>query len=337
MANYYIERTFQAILTIVVVASLSFGMIRLLPGGPMDFLRAQLAGQEGQLDRERLNTLIEIYTNVTPDQPLLAQYVEYMGSLMEGDLGFSVWYNEPVAQILGGAIPWTIFVMAIALTLTFTIGIGLGAVMAYAEGSKYDVSASVLSIVLNSIPYYVMAVVLVFVLGYQMEIFPTGGRMSQGVEPAFTVTFIQDALWHAVLPVFSFVLTGFGIQALSMRGNSIRVLGEDYLRVAKLRGLGRRTVAFRYIGRNAVLPLYTSIMISIGFMFGGSVILEQIFTYRGVGYYMFQAIDARDYPLMMGAFLLITIAVAIGVFVADLTYGKIDPRAGSGGDQRESF
>lgn len=332
--HYYTERTAQALFTVLSVATLSFVLVRLMPGGPVDFVRAQLMQQGGQVDPEQVNAMVEIYTNVHPDEPLYIQYIDYMGSLLVGDLGVSMWYDEPVAAILADALPWTIFVMSVSLALTFGIGIGLGAIMAYAEGSRFDSVTTIISIFLNSIPYYVFAILVVYLLGYQWGIFPTGGRVGSGHEPG-SLSFFTSALHHAILPIASFVITGFGIQALAMRGNSIRVLGEDYLRVARLRGLPDHQIALRYVGRNAILPMYTGLMISIGFMFGGTVILEEIFNYHGLGYYMFQAIETRDHTLMMGAFLVITIAVVVSVFVADLTYGKLDPRAGTGGDNEQ--
>jgi len=187
------------------------------------------------------------------------------------------------------------------------------------------------SIVLNSVPYYVAAVVFQYVLAYQLGWFPATGRIAPGTSTEPSIEFVVSALNHAGLPILSMVLTGFGGWALIMRGNSISVLGEDYLKVARLRGISQTRIALRYVGRNAVLPMYTSILITIGFMFGGSIVLEEIFAYTGLGYYMFQAINARDYPLMMGCFLIITIAVVVGVYIADLTYGMIDPRAGNDG------
>jgi peptide/nickel transport system permease protein len=121
-----------------------------------------------------------------------------------------------------------------------------------------------------------------------------------------------------------------------MRGNSISVLGNDYLRVARMRGLSERRIATNYVAKNAILPMYTGLMISIGFMFGGSIILEEIFRYRGMGYYVFTSIGSRDYPLMMGGFITITVAVVISIFIADLTYGKLDPRVRRG-DEREAY
>ncbi|MFB9809404.1 ABC transporter permease [Haladaptatus pallidirubidus] len=337
MANYYLERTAQAVFTIFTVATLSFGMVRLLPGGPMDFLRAQLIQQQGgNFDQAQLNALVEAYTNMQPNDPLLQQYIDYMIGLATGDLGRSVWYGEPVSEILASALPWTVFIMSIGLLLTFTLGVVLGAIMAYVEGSKFDVIATLVSIFLSSIPYYVAAIMFLMIFSLWNQWFPTGGRMNPNTTPGINLPFIIGVFYHAALPIASIVVTGLGMQALSMRGNSVRILGEDYLRVAHLRGLSSNRIALRYVGRNAILPMYTGLMISIGFMFGGSVILEEIFGYPGIGYYMLQAISARDYLMMMGAFLLITIAVVLGIYIADLTYGKIDPRAGEGAN-RESY
>ena len=332
MASYYAERIGQAILTVFAVVTLTFGMIRLMPGGPVDYIRAQMIQEAGgSIDYERINRQVELYTNVNPDEPLLNQYVDYVGSLLQGDLGQSVQQNEPVAEILGSALPWTVYIMSVSLILTFGIGITLGAAMAYAEGSRFDSISSLLSILLNSIPYYIAAIVLIYSFGSQWALLPTQGRVKAGLESG-TLAWYLSVVKHSIMPIASYVVTAFGVQALAMRGNSIRVIGEDYLRVARLRGLSRRVIALRYIGRNAVLPMYTTMMIAIGFMFGGAVILEEIFTYPGIGYYMFQAINTRDYPLMMGAFLIITLAVVVGVLFADLTYGKIDPRAERGGE-----
>jgi peptide/nickel transport system permease protein len=336
MVNKFAERTLQAFITVFAVVSLTFGMIRLLPGGPMQYLKSQLIRQSGgEVSMERINALVEVYTNVNPDKPLLTQYINYMTSIVQGDLGKSMWYSKPVSTIIADALPWTLFLMSLSILLTFAIGIVLGALMAYNEGSRFDLASTVSSIILTSVPYYVLAIILVYLLGYQAGWFPTGGRMTQATTPGFNWPFIAGVFEHAALPIASQVVTGFGGWALTMRGNSIRTLGEDYLRVARLRGLPSNRIALRYVGRNAILPMYTGLMIGIGFLFGGSVILEQIFSYPGVGYYLFKAVSVRDYPLMMGTFMIITLAVVIGIFIADMTYHKIDPRAG--GEDRESY
>lgn len=333
--KYLVKRTAQALLTFIAVLTLTFGLVRLMPGGPMDYLRAKLA-QSGQHSSQEMQELMEIYTGVRPDQPLHIQFINYVINILHGDLGKSMWYDTAVSEILIDAMPWTIFISAVSLFFIFGIGITLGAIMAYSEGEPFDISASVLSIIITSVPFYVIAVILVWFLGYQSGIFPTGGRVNPELQASLNPAFITSVFHHAALPIASLVIAGFGNVALSMRGNSIQVLGEDYLRVARLRGLSKRRIGLRYVGRNAILPMYTAMMISIGSLFGGSVILETIFAYPGVGYYLFQALSARDYPLLMGAFIFITTGVIVGVYIADLTYGWIDPRTESSED-RETF
>lgn len=334
--NYYVKRIGQALFTIYAVVTISFGLIRLLPGGPVAQLRAQLIQQQGgAADRERVNRLVELHTNVQPDKPVWEQYIDYMIAVFQGDLGVSMWHNEAVSSILGDALPWTVFLMGTSLLLAFVIGIALGAVMAYYEGSRFDIGSTSVIILLNSIPYYIAAVIMLYFLGYNFGLFPTGGRYASGVEPGLTIEFFSSVLFHSALPIASMVITSFGGTALSMRGNAISVLGNDYLRVARLRGLRDRRITMEYVARNALLPMYTGLMMSIGMVFGGSVILEEIFTYPGVGYYMFQAINASDYPVLMGSLILITIAIVVGILIADLTYGKIDPRVR--GEDRETY
>jgi peptide/nickel transport system permease protein len=335
--HWIIKRIAQAIFTFLSVITVSFALIRFMPGGPLDFVRAQLMRQmsgSGSVQMDRVNRLVEIYTNIDPDKPMWAQYLDYMTRVLQGDLGKSMWFNQPVLEVLGDAVPWTIFLMSVSLFITFSIGIVLGAIMAYNEGSRFDYSVTSLVIWLNGIPYYVAALLMLYFLSFQYDLFPTNGRVGR-VEAGWHLDYFVSVLYHAALPIASVVITGFGGWALSMRGNSIQTLGEDYLRVARLRGLNPNTIALRYVARNAILPMYTGLMISIGFLFGGSVILEQVFAYPGVGFYLVRAVNARDYPLMMGGFLIITMAVVVGIFIADLTYGLIDPRIRSnegGGD-----
>jgi len=336
--NYYASRIFQALFTVWAVITLTFALIRLMPGGPLQYIRAQLiseASQSGErVDYSAINARLEAMVNIRPDEPMHVQYINYMADILRGDFGQSIYHNEPVAEILGQALPWTVLVSASALILTFVIGITLGAVMAYLEGSRFDMTATGLTIFLNSIPYFIAGLLMLFVLGYQLEYFPTGGRYDPSLTVGLTPKFLASVLMHAALPVLSFVITG--IDPLGMRGNSISVLGEDFVRVARLRGLSSTHISLRYVAHNAILPFYTTLLISIGFMLGGSVIMEQIFSYPGVGFYLFQSIGSRDYPLMMGGFIMLTIAVVIGVLFADLTYGMIDPRAGQGAND-ESY
>ena len=330
--KYVLQRAFMALSSLYVVATLSFFLMHSLPGGPASYLRQKL--ERAGLSEEKIEDLVEVYMSFRPDVPVWQQYVDYIGGLLHGDFGRSVWFNQPVAEILIDALPWTVFLSSVAMLITFTVGTLLGAFMAYREGSAFDVSLTVYSTVLTSIPYYVLAIGLLYVFAYQLQLFPTGGRVAPGTTVGLNLPFVIGVIEHAALPLASMILPG--LVALGMRGNAIQVLGEDFIHVARQRGLGERRIATRYVAHNAILPVYTSLMISLGSLFGGSVILETIFQYPGVGYYMFKAVQARDYPLMMGGFLVITATVILGVFIADLTYGFVDPRAG-GGEQRESY
>lgn len=332
--RWLIKRIGQALLTLWAIVTLSFVLIRFLPGSPIDYLIAQL--KKRGIPESTIDNYVDSYINVIPNEPIWAQYLNYVTSIAQGDFGRSFWSHEPVFDILATALPWTVFLMVIATFITTVMGITIGGLMAYLEGSRFDSVTTVLSIILTSIPYYILAIALIYIFGFQLKWFPTGGRVDSSLTAGLSWPYIESILYHAALPILSMTVPGWGGKALSMRGNSISVLGEDYLRVARLRGLSQSRIALRYVARNAMLPMYTGILVSIGFMFGGAVILEKIFAYPGIGYYLFKAVVSRDYPVMMGGLILISTAVVIGIFIADLTYSKIDPRAG-GESERETY
>ncbi len=338
MVHYYVRRLGQAVTTVFAVIVASFVLIRNMPGGPVDYLLAQLAESRDQtIDPEVVREMSVQYLLIDPNDPIWLQFFDYFTSILQGEFGQSFWYQQPVGELIARALPWTIFYALIALVLSFGIGIVLGSLMGYFEGTKFDAAATLLSQTIVAVPYYIIALVLLFVLAFNLSVFPTGGNKATGVDAALTLEFVLSALYHAALPVTSLVVARFGFTALSMRGNSVRVLGSDYIRVARLRGLSERRIALLYVGRNAVLPLWTGLMIGIGTLFGGSVIMEKIFSYPGIGWYILQALNARDLPLLMGAFIVVTIAIVVGLLVADLTYGFIDPRVKQGGKQHEAY
>ena len=330
--DWRLRRTLQAVFTVWFVITLTFIMVRILPGNPM--MRMLMELEQQGFEPASAARLVEIRLGFQPDDPLHIAYWNYMVALLQGDLGRSIYYDRPVSGVLADALPWTLFLMTHAIFISFFMGIILGAIMAYWEGGKLDVGLTTWAIFIGSVPFYVLAIILLMYLSHRYAIFPAAGRSPTGVPWGFNLEFIIGIYYHGALPILS-MLVASGAASLGMRGNSIRVLGEDYLRVARLRGLTDFKISVDYIARNAVLPLYTGLLISIGSMFGGAIILEIIFVYRGVGYYMMQGVWNRDYPLMMGAFVLITIAVVIALFIADLTYSMIDPRAG--GEGRETF
>lgn len=338
--NYYAKRIGQAIITLFSVITITFVLYRLMPGGPLEAMREQMirdAVQQGQtVNIDQVNRIIELRTNVDPEQPIHVAYYQYLVDIIVyQDFGESIWRREPVFDILFRAMPWSIFISVYSLLIGFTANILLGAVMAYKEGSYFDNVGSIGATFLNSVPYYVGAILMLSFLGFQLELFPTRGRYDPNTAPGFNIYFMASVVHHSILPIASGIIVGFGGTALSMRGNCIRVIGENYLHVARLRGISDNRIALRYVGRNAILPLYTRFMLGIAAIFSSSIIMEQIFTYPGIGWYTFEALTQRDYPLLMGLLIFFSTITIIGILIADLTYGVVDPRAGT--SDREAY
>lgn len=338
--NYYAKRVGQAVLTLFTVVTLTFVLYRLMPGGPVEMMQSRLIGQmeaSGQaVNEQMIDRMVNLYTGYDPDQPIHVAYYQYVRDMvLHLDFGQSIQHQEPVFDVLFRALPWSVFVSVYGLILGYTANLVLGSIMAYKEGSWFDKIASVGAIFLNSIPYYIGGILMLSFLAYELGWFPTGGRYPEGTTPGFNIPFMLGVIHHAALPIASSFIVGFGGGALEMRGNSIRVMGEDYLRVARLRGLSDFRIATWYVGRNSLLPLYTKFMIGIAAIFSSSIVMEQIFRYPGMGWYTFDALKLRDYPLLMGVLILFSTVTVTGVLIADLTYGLIDPRATQG--DREAY
>lgn len=333
---YLRDRLLQAGITLYAIVTLSFFMMRLMPGGPVDALRQRIEQNPRQYGLppnptpEQINRVIQRLVEFNPDKPLHVAYVEYLQQVfLNFNLGESIIVapGAPVEQLILNAAPWSIFLSVLGLVYGLLIGVILGALMAYYEGTRFDVGMTIVIMLDNAIPYFVAAIFLLYFLAFQWGWFPTGGRVNPDATPGINAAYISGILYHATLPALSFILTGFGGNALGIRANSIRLIGSENVRVAKLRGLSPFRISMTYLARNAILPMYTGIIIGIGGLLGGSIILEQIFQYPGMGMLMFEATVKRDYALMMGTFLIFTFTFVVGTVIADFTYSMIDPRA----------
>lgn len=317
------------------VVTLSFILIRFMPGGPVDYLRSEMRSSPAKYglphnpSPQEINSRIEQIIGTPPDQPILEAYADYLFQVfLEFDFGQSVIVHqgEPVADLFLTFAPWTIFLSSIGLVYGLVIGISLGSIMAYYEGTKFDAGMTISMILDGAIPYYVAAIFLLFVFGYELGWLPTGGRMNPDTTAGINWPFIAGVLEHAALPALSTIIVGFGAGALQLRANAIRLIGSDYLHVARLRGLSPTRISTAYLARNAILPMYTGIIIGLAGLLGGSVILEQIFNYRGMGLLMFEATIARDYPILQAGMIITTGIFVIGTLLADFTYSLVDPR-----------
>jgi len=325
--RYYVRRIGRSLITLFSVITITFIIIKYMPGGPMSYLRSQLISS-GQADM--IGQLTELYMSFNPTEPLWVQYIDYMLAVLTGDLGTSIYTEQEVSYHLARTLPWTIFYGSISLVVTYVISVLLGGIMAYSEGSRFDMGGTGILILSNSVPYYLVGMILLSFLGFQYGLFPTRGKIGGDVAIGLNPEFMLSALHHSTLLIVSFVVTTTGGITLAARGNSISILGSDYLRVGRLRGVHSSRLATRYVARNALLPLYTQFMISMGFVFGGSTVLETVFRYPGAGKLIIDAMRRRDVPLMMGIFVILSIAVVVGVLIADLTYGILDPRTEEG-------
>jgi peptide/nickel transport system permease protein len=324
--RWFVRRTLKAILTIYAAITLTFFLIRAMPANPIDRAMQEYRRQ-GIPEYEARQMAAAIFAAFDISKPILDQYVSYILSLLRGDLGRSLyWLNVPIVEIMAYAIPWTVFIVSLSLVASFLVGIVLGMAMAYMRGSAFDSIMTGLCTISNAIPNYILALFLLFYLAFATGWFPAYGAYDINIQPGFTWEFISNVLHHAVLPFLAFFITSFGSWSLAMRGSTISTLGEDYVEAAEARGLPRRRIMLSYVGRNAILPLFTSFAISLGFIFGGSTLIETIFSYPGIGWYLNTSINRRDYVLMQGFFLIITLAVVLSNYVADMLYGKLDPR-----------
>jgi peptide/nickel transport system permease protein len=242
--------------------------------------------------------------------------------------------GTPVSAIIKAVLPWTLFSVGVGLMISFICGVLLGTVIAYRRESALDPVVSALSSLLSAIPSYLLAILIIVFLGVQLKIngkalVPIAqlrGAYAPGTVPSFTWAFLLDVLAHAALPIVTYVLSTVGGWTLAMKSNTINTLGEDYVTVARARGLSDRRITTAYVGRNALLPLVSQLAVSIGFAIGGSTLIETYFVYPGIGNRLGAAVTNRDYPVMQGVFLMITFVVIFSNLLADMLYSFLDPR-----------
>jgi peptide/nickel transport system permease protein len=333
LGSYLFRRIVRALLTVYFVSTLIFFLVRLLPGSPVEVFINQQMTQYGYSYDEARNQAQSLYA-IDVDKPMLLQYADYLRNLAQGDLGMSLTSpGTSVASIIQGRIWWTIFSVGTALLISFALGVLLGMVMAYRRNTWGEGALSGFASITQSIPNYLLAILVIVTFGVRLGWIPfteMRGAISPGQEVDFSFAFIKDAFYHASLPIAVYVLTSIGGWMLLMKSSTISALEEDFVTAARARGVPEWRVLFFYVGRNAILPLFTQLTIAIGFVVGGSLLVEPIFTYEGIGQRLFTAIQRRDYTLLQGIFLMITISVVVANLIADLLYSRLDPRIRSG-------
>lgn len=322
--HWVVRRALTALITFLSALTLTFLLVRVMPGNPIDIMIAQLI-MEGY-DPEEAARRVAAMVPFVPSDPLIVQYVDFLKGVFRGDLGTSITFGAPVTTIFIYAIPWTIFLISMSLFISFSLGVVLGMFMAYRRGGIFDRFFSLFSSVTRAIPAYVIGTLLVLFLSAELKLFPLMGPYDPRLKPGFTLEFILSLFYHAFLPVMSYVATTIGGWILQMKSSTISTLGEYYVMAAEARGLPERRIVLSYVGRNAILPLFAGLAISIGLVFSGAVFIESIYSYPGIGRFLAAGLPARDFILVTGCFLLISMAVVFSNFLADILYLLLDPR-----------
>ncbi|MGE2716997.1 ABC transporter permease [Mycolicibacterium litorale] len=322
-----LRRAGQYVLVLWAAVTLNFALPHLAPGDPVVYL---YGGADQSLDEA---SLAQIRASYGLDRSILEQYVSFWSGLLHGDLGMSVQHNRSVVEVLADKLPWTVALVGISTLLAFVIGTLLGAWAAWRRGTAKETCTVVTVLALDSMPGFWIGMILVAIFSVSLGWFPSYG--------ATTITasggdWIVEVASRMVLPAATLTIAGIGAFFLMARASMIGVLEEPYIRLARAKGLGEYRVAVAHALRNAVLPVYTTLTLTVGVLLSGAVVVESVFAYPGLGKLIYDAVTARDYPLLQGAFLLATLGIMATNLLADLTYPLLDPRVRRETPQRAS-
>ena len=313
--GFYLVAAFAAL-------TLNFIIPRLMPGDPASIIFARF---KGKLKPEAIDAMRESF-GLTND-PVFVQYVSYLKGILKGDLGTSIaYFPEPVSEIIGSGLVWTIFLAGSSMVIAFFIGTILGIILAWNRTGKLDSFLPPALAFFGAFPYFWLAMVFLYLFGFSLNWFPTGRAYGDEINPGYNLPFFMSTLYHAFLPALTLVFVSLGGWMLSMRNTMISTLGSDYITFAHAKGIPSKLIMLRYAARNAILPNLTGFGMALGFMLSGALLTEMIFSYPGQGFLLLQAVQTQDYPLMQGIFMTITLAVLGANWLVDIAILFFDPR-----------
>lgn len=325
MVKYLIKKFLMAVLTLAIVVVVTFFILRLTPGNAIDQMARDFykMGMTMEDAYERVHNLL----NYNPDENVFVAFGRYVGGLLQGNLGQSLVHRTMTANdYVSQGLPWTLFVTTVSLFGSFVIGINLGTVMAWNRKSIAQPILTGYVTMVSTLPPFIIAIPLIMVFAVILKWLPINGAYEVGLTPGFNLPFLVSAMRHAILPILTFLLVQTGEWIVRMKGSAINLLGSDFITAARLRGLPDKTIRNKYMKRNAMLPVVTGVAIAYAGMLGGAIIIENQFTYPGMGFYINQALQLRDYPVYQGMLLVVSFAVIIANLVADILYVVLDPR-----------
>lgn len=315
--RYLLSKVVQAILTLTFVLVFNFFLFRVVGGDPArTLLRNKLVSPE---------VVANLRKDFGLDKPLTEQFVLYLEDTFTGNLGISYSTRRPVSEVIGERIKWTVLLVGTSTAASVVIGMMIGIKGAWRRGSAFDVGAHGLSLVLYSMPEFWLGILLLIFFSSTLGIFPTRGVITAGADLT-GLSYVVDVVNHLFLPALTLTLAYIGEFALVMRSSLLDVMGEEYVQTARAKGLRDRFVRTKHAVPNALLPTVTLIALNIGFVIGGAITVETVFSWPGLGLLSYDALRAPDYPLLQGLFLLFSAAVIVANLAADILYGYLDPR-----------
>jgi peptide/nickel transport system permease protein len=301
--------------------TINFLLPRLAPGDPAASLVARMGNR---LTPDQIESARTVYG--LSSAPLLSQYRSYLSQLAHGNLGISIsYFPTPVSTVIRSAVVWSVVLGLASLVLGFTIGALLGVLVAWRRAGRFDSVVTPFFVFLGAVPYFWLAMAALYVFGLKLGWLPISHAYSSGLTPSLSMTYVGDVVNHAILPSLTIIVVSVGGWLILMRSTMISVLSEDYMTMATAKGLSPVRIALTYGARNALLPTITSAGIAVGFIVSGALLTEIVFSYPGLGFLLYNAVEGVDYPLIQGLLLIITIGVLAANFLVDLVYVMLDP------------
>lgn len=324
--RFFLSRFGYMLFVLWAVATILFFMFRLMPGDPRTAFIDNTFTEEQQLGLLRQFGL---------DRPLHEQYGIYLVNLFQGELGVSFFYKRPVLDVIFEVFTNSVILTLTSLVIAYAFGVVAGAFLAWRRGTWIEGVAVPVVLATRAAPEFWLGMVFLAVFAFSLGWFPSGGANTAGAQFAseWDRVFSLDFLHHLALPAFTLALYLQGLPLLLMRSNMLEVMQEEFVTMARMKGLSEWAIVMRHAARNALLPVATAFALGIGFSIGGNVVVETVFSWPGIGRLLVNAVAASDYPLAQGAFLLITAVLVLMNFVADMLYVLLDPRV-SYGDHR---
>jgi peptide/nickel transport system permease protein len=318
--RYLSRRLGLFLVTLWAALTVNFIIPRVMPGNEASAVLGTFRG----VNPAALHAL-EIQFGVNVHQSLLVSYVEYFRNCLTGQFGVTA-QGVPVMSEIMSKLPWTLGLVGVTTVLAFVIGTLAGVASAWKRGGRLDAVLPPTLFIISTIPVFFVGLLLIYVFAVKLNWLPLGSNYSIGATPTLSLSFIWDVLEHALLPALSLTIVTAGLWVYSMRNNMITTIAEDYVKTGQAKGLTTRRIKYDYAARNAILPNLTGFAMQLGYVLGGAIVIEYLFSYPGLGYLFYTATTDHDLPLMQGLFLFYTLAVLICVLIADLLTAVLDPR-----------